>query len=285
MKFVSYTRCGRSGFGLVVEGGIVELAGRLDAGVTNLRQAIAADILAQAEPYAQGRGAELGWSDLSLLPVIPDPAKILCIGLNYQKHKEETGRPDVDNPTIFTRFADTQVGHGQALVKPNVTERFDYEGEMAVIIGRAGRAISEVDALKHVAGYACYNEGSVRNWQRHTSQFTPGKNFPGTGAFGPYLVTPQEVGDYRALPIQTRLNGRVMQEAALADLIFPVEHLIAYVSRFTPLSPGDVIVSGTPGGVGDKRDPPVYMVPGDTVEVEIGALGILRNPVVAETAV
>ena len=285
MKFVSYTRCGRSGFGLVVEGGIVELAGRLDAGVTTLRQAIAADILAQAEPYAQGRGAELGWSDLSLLPVIPDPAKILCIGLNYQKHKEETGRPDVDNPTIFTRFADTQVGHGQALVKPNVTERFDYEGEMAVIIGRAGRAISEADALKHVAGYACYNEGSVRNWQRHTSQFTPGKNFPGTGAFGPYLVTPQEVGDYRALPIQTRLNGRVMQEATLADLIFPVEHLIAYVSRFTPLSPGDVIVSGTPGGVGDKRDPPVYLVPGDTVEVEIGALGILRNPVVAETAV
>ena len=285
MKFVSYTRCGRSGFGLVVEGGIVELAGRLDAGVTTLRQAIAADILAQAEPYAQGRGAELGWSDLSLLPVIPDPAKILCIGLNYQKHKEETGRPDVDNPTIFTRFSDTQVGHGQALVKPNVTERFDYEGEMAVIIGRAGRAISEADALKHVAGYACYNEGSVRNWQRHTSQFTPGKNFPGTGAFGPYLVTPQEVGDYRALPIQTRLNGRVMQEATLADLIFPVEHLIAYVSRFTPLSPGDVIVSGTPGGVGDKRDPPVYMVPGDTVEVEIGALGILRNPVVAETAV
>ena len=285
MKFVSYTRCGRSGFGLVVEGGIVELAGRLDAGVTTLRQAIAADILAQAEPYAQGRGAELGWSDLSLLPVIPDPAKILCIGLNYQKHKEETGRPDVDNPTIFTRFSDTQVGHGQALVKPNVTERFDYEGEMAVIIGRAGRAISEADALKHVAGYACYNEGSVRNWQRHTSQFTPGKNFPGTGAFGPYLVTPQEVGDYRALPIQTRLNGRVMQEATLADLIFPVEHLIAYVSRFTPLSPGDVIVSGTPGGVGDKRDPPVYMVPGDTVEVEIGTLGILRNPVVAETAV
>ena len=285
MKFVSYTRCGRSGFGLVVEGGIVELAGRLDAGVTTLRQAIAADILAQAEPYAQGRGAELGWSDLSLLPVIPDPAKILCIGLNYQKHKEETGRPDVDNPTIFTRFADTQVGHGQALVKPNVTERFDYEGEMAVIIGRAGRAISEADALKHVAGYACYNEGSVRNWQRHTSQFTPGKNFPGTGAFGPYLVTPQEVGDYRALPIQTRLNGRVMQEATLADLIFPVENLIAYISRFTHLSPGDVIVSGTPGGVGDKRDPPVYMVPGDTVEVEIGALGILRNPVVAETAV
>jgi 2-keto-4-pentenoate hydratase/2-oxohepta-3-ene-1,7-dioic acid hydratase in catechol pathway len=282
MKFLSYTRTGNSGFGLVVKGGVVDLTGRLGAGINTLKQAIAADLLDQAAEYAGGRQAEFSWSDLALLPVIPDPAKILCIGLNYQKHKEETGRPDVDNPTVFTRFADTQVGHRQALVKPDVTDRFDYEGEMAVIIGRGGRNISEVTALGHVAGYACYNEGSVRNWQRHTSQFAPGKNFPGTGAFGPYLVTPDEVGDYRSLPIQTRLNGQVMQDARLSDMIFPVEQLISYVSHFTPLSPGDVIVSGTPGGVGDKREPPVYMVPGDTVEVEIGCLGILRNPVIAE---
>ena len=282
MKFVSYTRTGTSGFGLVVEGGVVALTGRLGAGITTLKQAIEADVLDQAAVYARGRWAEFSWSDLAFLPVIPDPSKILCIGLNYQKHKEETGRPDVDNPTVFTRFGDTQVGHCQALVKPDVTERFDYEGEMAVIIGRGGRNISEADALGHVAGYACYNEGSVRNWQRHTSQFAPGKNFPGTGAFGPYLVTPDEVGDYRSLPIQTRLNGQVMQDARLSDMIFPVEQLISYVSHFTPLSPGDVIVSGTPGGVGDKREPPVYMVPGDTVEVEIGCLGILRNPVIAE---
>ena len=282
MKFVSYTRTGNSGFGLVVEGGVADLTGRLGAGINTLKQAIAADLLDQAAECAGGRQAEFSWSDLALLPVIPDPAKILCIGVNYQKHKEETGRPDVDNPTVFTRFADTQVGHRQALIKPDVTDRFDYEGEMAVIIGRGGRNISEATALGHVAGYACYNEGSVRNWQRHTSQFAPGKNFPGTGAFGPYLVTPDEVGDYRSLPIQTRLNGQVMQDARLSDMIFPVEQLISYVSHFTPLSPGDVIVSGTPGGVGDKREPPVYMVPGDTVEVEIGCLGVLRNPVIAE---
>jgi 2-keto-4-pentenoate hydratase/2-oxohepta-3-ene-1,7-dioic acid hydratase in catechol pathway len=282
MKFVSYTRTGNSGFGLVVEGGVADLTGRLGAGINTLKQAIAADLLDQAAECAGGRQAEFSWSDLALLPVIPDPAKILCIGVNYQKHKEETGRPDVDNPTVFTRFADTQVGHRQALIKPDVTNRFDYEGEMAVIIGRGGRNISEATALAHVAGYACYNEGSVRNWQRHTSQFAPGKNFPGTGAFGPYLVTPDEVGDYRSLPIQTRLNGQVMQDARLSDMIFPVEQLISYVSHFTPLSPGDVIVSGTPGGVGDKREPPVYMVPGDTVEVEIGCLGVLRNPVIAE---
>ena len=283
MKFVSYTRTGNSGFGLVVEGGVVDFTGRLGAGINTLKQAIAADLFDQAAEYAGGRQAEFSWSDLALLPVIPDPSKILCIGVNYQKHKEETGRPDVDNPTVFTRFADTQVGHRQALIKPDVTDRFDYEGEMAVIIGRGGRNISEATALEHVAGYACYNEGSVRNWQRHTSQFIPGKNFPGTGAFGPYLVTPDEVGDYRLLPIQTRLNGQVMQDARLSDMIFPVEQLISYVSQFTPLSPGDVIVSGTPGGVGDKREPPVYMVPGDMVEVEIGCLGILRNPVIAES--
>lgn len=153
---------------------------------------------------------------------------------------------------------------------------------MAVIIGNGGRNISKENALSHVAGYACYNDGSVRDWQRHTSQFTPGKTFPGTGGFGPYMVTTDEVGDYTKLPIQTRLNGSVMQDATLSDLIFSIPHLINYVSTFTPLSAGDVIVSGTPGGVGDKREPPVYMVPGDIVEVEIGILGTLVNHVISE---
>ncbi|MAT88215.1 MAG: hypothetical protein CL532_06685 [Aestuariivita sp.] len=168
------------------------------------------------------------------------------------------------------------------MMRPAVSDRFDYEGEMAVIIGRGGRNIKRVDALDHVAGYACYNDGSIRDWQRRTSQFTPGKNFPSTGGFGPYMVTPDEVGDYRKLLIQTRLNGKVMQEASLADLIFPVEELISYCSQFTPLYPGDVIVSGTPGGVGDRRDPPVYMFSGDTIEVDIGCLGTLSNPVIDE---
>ena len=169
------------------------------------------------------------------------------------------------------------------MIKPSSSEKFDYEGEMAVIIGKGGRNISVDNALDHIAGYACYNDGSVRNFQRHTSQFTPGKNFPATGSFGPYLTTPEEVGDYRSMLIKTRLNGEVMQEASLSDLIFPLEELISYCSQFTPLSAGDVIVTGTPGGVGDRRKPPVYMFPGDVVEVEIGCLGKLINPIIGQT--
>ncbi|HEU4652228.1 MAG TPA: fumarylacetoacetate hydrolase family protein, partial [Croceibacterium sp.] len=165
--------------------------------------------------------------------------------------------------------------------KPAATERFDYEGELAVIIGRGGRAIAPERAAEHVAGYAIFNDASVRDWQRHTSQFTPGKNFPATGGFGPALVTPDEIDDLAALRVQTRLNGVTMQDQPIADLIFDVPALIAYISAFTPLAPGDVIVTGTPGGVGDSRTPPVYLQPGDVVEISIGTIGTLTNPVVA----
>lgn len=280
MKLVSFVRAGQIGFGAVVDGGVIDLTG-FD-GCQSIKDALAADLLPDIAWEIEGRGPHFGMSSLTLLPVIPDPAKILCIGLNYLKHKEETGRPDVEHPTVFTRYADSQVGHLQPLIKPAVSERFDYEGEMAVIIGRAGCNIPEATALDHVAGYACYNDGSVRDWQRHTFQFTPGKTFPGTGGFGPWMMTADEVGDYTKLPIQTRLNGEVMQDASLSDLLFPIEKLIAYCSTFTPLAPGDVILSGTPGGVGDKRDPAIYMFDGDRVEVSIGKLGTLVNPVVAE---
>ena len=282
MKLISFTRLGEVGFGALIDDGVVDLTNQLDYGVDSIKEAIESDLLYTAEEYLEGRSPNFAMSDVTLLPVIPNPSKIICIGLNYENHRKETKRPDVEHPTIFVRYADSQVAHGQALIKPKSTERFDYEGEMAVIIGDGGRNIPEGSALEHVAGFACYNDGSVRNWQRHTSQFTPGKTFPGTGAFGPYMVTPDEVGDYTKLPIQTRLNGEIMQDAKLSDLIFPVPRLINYVSQFTPLAAGDVIVSGTPGGVGDKREPPVYMVPGDLVEVEIGILGILANPVVGE---
>ncbi|MFL2798972.1 MAG: fumarylacetoacetate hydrolase family protein [Paracoccaceae bacterium] len=282
MKLISFTRLGEVGFGALIDDGVVDLTNQLDYGVDSIKEAIESDLLYTAEEYLEGRSPNFAMSDVTLLPVIPNPSKIICIGLNYENHRKETKRPDVEHPTIFVRYADSQVAHGQALIKPKSTERFDYEGEMAVIIGDGGRNIPEESALEHVAGFACYNDGSVRNWQRHTSQFTPGKTFPGTGAFGPYMVTPDEVGDYTKLPIQTRLNGEIMQDAKLSDLIFPVPRLINYVSQFTPLAAGDVIVSGTPGGVGDKREPPVYMVPGDLVEVEIGILGTLANPVVGE---
>lgn len=219
---------------------------------------------------------------MRLLPPITNPDKILCVGVNYDDHRKETGRDKSEKPVIFTRFADTQVGHGSALVRPRSSERFDYEGELAVVIGRPGRHIPESAALAHIAGYACYNDGSVRDWQRHTHQFTPGKNFPGSGGFGPWLVTADEVPDPFALTLTTRLNGQEVQKATTDLMIFDLKQLIAYISGFTKLNPGDVIITGTPGGVGDKRNPPLYMKPGDVAEVEISGIGLLRNPVIAE---
>lgn len=247
MKFVSFTRLGRAGFGAVVGGGIVDLTGRLSYDCLTLKQAILDDLLEIAADYAGDRKPELAFSDVTLLPVIPDPGKILCIGVNYVAHREETKRPEVGHPTVFIRFADSQIGHGQPMIKPSQSDCLDFEAELAVVIGRGGRDITEEDAMQHIAGYSCYHDGSVRDWQRHSSQFAPGKNFPATGAFGPALVTTDEVEDYTQLSITGRLNGQVVQQATLADLIFPIPALIAYLSAFTPLSAGDVIVTGTPG--------------------------------------
>ena len=277
MKLVTFARMGKISFGALKAGGVVDLTGRIDHNANSVKDILKLNLVEKAKEYIKDKDGEISISEITFLPVIPDPEKIFCIGLNYQEHKKETGRPDVKNPTIFTRFANTQTGHLQPLVKPNFSDRFDYEGELAITIGKGGRYIEERNALDHIAGYSCYNDGSVRDFQRHTSQFTPGKNFPATGPFGPYLVTPDEVGDYKKLPIETRLNGKIMQKAKLSDLIFPIPKLIHYISTFTTLTTGDVIVTGTPGGVGDRREPPVYMKPGDVVEVDIGKVGILMN--------
>jgi 2-keto-4-pentenoate hydratase/2-oxohepta-3-ene-1,7-dioic acid hydratase in catechol pathway len=202
--------------------------------------------------------------------------------LNYEMHRKETGRAEVEHPTIFMRFANTQIGDGAPIVCPRVSRDLDFEGELAVIIGRPGRYIQRKHAMEHVAGFACYNDVSVRDWQRHTSQFTPGKNFPATGPFGPWMVTPDEVGPLAKLRIVTRLNGEIMQQATLGDMIFDIPRIIEYCSSFTPLSAGDVIATGTPGGVGSRRVPPLWMKPGDVVEVEIERVGLLRNRVVGE---
>ena len=273
-RLISFLRDdGIASFGRVSGDEVIDLGGGPGG---SLREALANGLDAGRE------GVPLALSGVTLLPVIPDPAKILCIGLNYASHVAEMGNKPPAYPTVFTRWPDTLAAHGAPLIRPKATERFDYEGELAVIIGRGGRAIGRQQAMDHVAGYAVFNDASVRDWQRHTSQFTPGKNFPATGGFGPALVAPDEIDDLGALRVQTRLNGTLMQDQAIADLIFDVPALIEYLSAFTALSPGDVIVTGTPGGVGDGRDPPVYMQPGDTVEVSIGVIGTLRNPVVGE---
>ncbi len=277
MKLITYVRMGKVGFGVLKNEGIIELSGRIGNDVMSIKSLLKQNLLEKTQEIYNTMSPDIPLSEITYLPVIPDPEKIFCVGLNYQEHKEETGRPDVENPTIFTRFANSQTGHLQPLLKPKFSDRFDYEGELAIVIGKGGRNIPEDKALDHLAGYSCYNDGSIRDWQRHTSQFTPGKNFPLTGPFGPWLVTSDEVGDYTKLPIETRLNGKVMQKAKLSDLIFPIPRLLNYISTFTPLSVGDVIVTGTPGGVGDRRDPQVYMKPGDVVEVDIGKVGTLMN--------
>jgi 2-keto-4-pentenoate hydratase/2-oxohepta-3-ene-1,7-dioic acid hydratase in catechol pathway len=223
-------------------------------------------------------------SAVIMLPPVPNAPRIFCIGINYASHRDETGRAESAHPTVFVRFASSIVGAGQPLECPAASEMFDYEGELAFIIGRRGRRIRRQDALEHVAGYSCFNDGSVRDWQRHTSQFTPGKNFDRSGACGPWLVTADEVPDPATLELRTRLNGKEMQHSSTDLLIFDVPALVEYLSAFTELQPGDVVATGTPGGVGAARTPPTFMNPGDTIEVDITGVGTLRNPVTSEPA-
>ena len=217
-----------------------------------------------------------------LLPLVPNPEKILCIGLNYATHVAETGREQKEHPAVFTRWADTLVAAGDPVIRPKESVRFDYEGELAVIIGKGGRRIRKADALTHIAGYSIFNDVSVRDWQRHNIQFTPGKNFPATGAFGPEMVTPDAIEDLASHRVQTLVNGEMVQDQPVSDMIWDIATLIEYCSTFTPLAPGDVIVTGTPGGVGDKRTPPLYLKAGDKVDVRIGSIGSLSNPIIDE---
>jgi 2-keto-4-pentenoate hydratase/2-oxohepta-3-ene-1,7-dioic acid hydratase in catechol pathway len=282
MKLVSFISDGRAGYGVVKDGAVIDLGRRLGGRWPTLRSLLAGDALAEARRAARDAAPDFPLEGLELAPVIPDPDKIVCVGLNYRAHVEETGRTVTEKPALFARFAGSQVGHLQPLVKPKVSDEFDYEGELAVVIGKSGRHISAERVLEHVAGYSCYNEGSVRDWQRHTSQYLAGKTFAGTGGFGPWLVTTDEISDPSRLTLETRLNGQVVQHTTTDLMITPVPELIAYISTILPLLSGDVIVSGTCGGVGWKRNPPLFMRPGDVAEVEISGIGVLRNPVVAE---
>lgn len=282
MKLTSYRIADRVSFGVVDGETIHDLGALLGAECPDLKALITSGGLERVAGLLSG-APQVPLADVTLLPVVPNPGKILCVGHNYEAHRKETGRDPTEHPSIFLRFADSQAAHGEALLLPSVSTMFDYEGELAVVIGKAGRCIAEDRALEHIAGYACYNDASVRDWQWHTRQFTPGKNFPRTGAFGPCLVTADEIADPAALSVTTRVNGEVVQSQPTADMIFPVPTIIAYVSQFTPLAPGDVIVTGTPGGVGAKRQPPRWLAAGDVVEVDIPGVGLLVNRVEAES--
>lgn len=281
MRITSYSIDGIKSFGVVTDDGVID-AKPLAGGPQSLKDAIAAGSMDMIAEAAVKRSADHSIDEVEFLPVIPDPDKIIAVGLNYRSHVLEGGRDIPEWPMIFTRFANSQVGHGQPMIKPNVSEMFDFEGEMAVIIGKNCRHVSEADALSVVAGYACYNDGSIRDYQRHTSQFVPGKSFYKSGAFGPWMVTADEIPDPGALTLMTRLNGKEMQHATTDDLLFSISQLIQYLTTVTELVPGDVIVSGTTGGVGCYRDPPVFMKDGDIIEIELDKIGVLRNPVVNE---
>jgi len=218
------------------------------------------------------------------LPPVPDADKILCVGFNYRGHLTETGTPLPEHPSLFVRFASSQIGHGDSVQAPSNSEQFDYEGELAVIVGRKAWRVSEDDALSYVAGYSCFAENSVRDYQAHAKQATAGKNFLRSGAFGPWLTTADEIPDPSALTLVTRLNGEVVQNEKLTQLVFGVPALIAYITQFTELLPGDVISTGTPDGVGLFRAPPLWLRVGDTLEVQIEGVGLLRHGVVAEDA-
>jgi 2-keto-4-pentenoate hydratase/2-oxohepta-3-ene-1,7-dioic acid hydratase in catechol pathway len=280
MKIISYKHGGKATYGAIVGDGVVDLGGRLQ--YADLRSLLEAGALPEAAKVADGVAPDAKLSEIEYLPLIGNPGKIICVGLNYKAHREETGRKPTDQPALFVRFAESQTAHNGPLVRPKASEMLDYEGELAVIIGKTGRHVKKADALSIIAGYSCYNDGSVRDWQNHTLQWTAGKNFMQTGSFGPWMVTTDEIPDPTALELTTRLNGAVMQNSTTDLLIFDIPTLIEYITTFTVLEPGDVISTGTPGGVGFKRDPQVFMKPGDKVEIEITKIGILANDIVGE---
>ena len=277
MKLISFLHQGTPSYGIVNGDDVLDLTPILGAQAPDLKTLIAKNLFSAAAEAAKTHKATLKFNDLTLLPVIPNPGQIFCIGLNYGEHVQETGNKVTEKPVIFTRFPDSQVAHNQDILRPAESERLDYEAEIAIVIGKGGRRIKEEDAWDHIAGYSCYNDGSIRDWQVATSQWTPGKNFYKTGGFGPWMVTSDEIAPGQVMRLQTVLNGQVLQDTTTDKMIHSIPRQIAYISTFLPLSPGDVIVTGTPGGVGNKRTPQIFMKPGDVCEIVVDAIGTLRN--------
>ena len=278
MKLATFKTAQGPSYGIVTGRGIVDLKRYIGNQFPDLKSLIAGNGFAEAAKQLN-TAADYKESDITFLPVIPNPDKIICVGLNYQDHVVETGRDNTEQPAIFLRLAESQVGHKQPIVRPKESTHLDFEAEIAVIIGRPGRRISQKDSWSHIAGYSCYNDGSVRDWQRHTIQWTAGKNFALTGGFGPWMVTADEIPPNTKMTLSCRLNGERMQHATTEQMIFKIPKIIEYVSSWTTLLPGDVLVTGTPGGVGARRNPPVWMKPGDKVEIEIDKVGILENTI------
>jgi 2-keto-4-pentenoate hydratase/2-oxohepta-3-ene-1,7-dioic acid hydratase in catechol pathway len=278
MKLLSFAADGKAWFGAARDDGVVTHNEQI--GQPSLRAALAAGALENMRSVAQSTAPDRKLSEITFLPVIPRPQKILCAGINYRSHAAEMSRELPKQPSMFVRFADTLVGHGGEMIRPKVSDNFDFEGELALVIGKSGRHIAADRALDHVAGYTCFVDGSVRDYQKFS--VTSGKNFPGTGPLGPWLVTRDEIPDPSRLTLLTRLNGKEVQRSTTDLLIYSIPQIIAFCSQFTALTPGDIIATGTPEGVGHSRKPPLWMKAGDTLEVEITGIGVLRARVMEE---
>ena len=277
MNFISFLNNNEERFGIVFNNKVTDLTGQIN-NIKSLKELIQFNCLEEGRSYAKNNPGDIDINSIKLLPVIPNPSKIICVGLNYHEHVKETEKTIADNPVTFQRFNDSQVAHLENMIIPKASDNLDFEGEMALIMKDSESHLSEDDALKYIAGYSCYNDGSVRDWQRHTkSTFGMGKNFKKTGSFGPHMVLAQDIDDYKQLTIKTYLNGEVMQSASLSQLIFDLPFLISYVSKALPWRAGDVLVTGTPGGVGFKRNPPIYLKEGDKVDITISEIGTLSN--------
>jgi 2-keto-4-pentenoate hydratase/2-oxohepta-3-ene-1,7-dioic acid hydratase in catechol pathway len=283
MKFLSFRQGTRDSWGVLLENEVLDL-GALHP---TLRDFIASADFARRNQLLGRAGPKLALTDIRYRPVIPNAEKVVCVVRNYLDHHQEAVSAGLqvtlaEFPPIFLRYARSQVAHREPIIRPRVSVQLDYEGELAVIIGKRGRHIAEAAAMDHVAGYSVYNDASIREYQFHAKQIAAGKNFDGTGAFGPCMVTSDEIPDPHHLVLATRLNDTVMQSSSTEHMIFKIPRLISYASQIFELVPGDVIVTGTPAGVGFSRKPPVFMKHGDVVEVEIAKVGLLRNPIVDE---
>jgi 2-keto-4-pentenoate hydratase/2-oxohepta-3-ene-1,7-dioic acid hydratase in catechol pathway len=277
MKLASYLVDGAEAYGVVKGDGVVTMSGRF---ARSLHEALAGGLLPKIAEAAANASPDRKLSDIKFLPVITDPARIACAGINYRSHASETGREIPKQPSMFLRLTDTLVGHEGWMIRPKISTQFDFEGELAVVIGKGGRYIPKERALDHVAGYTCFVDGSVRDYQKFS--VTSGKNFPGTGPLGPWMVTTDEIPDPTKLTLMTRLNGQEVQRSGTDLLIYSIPHIVAFCSDFTTLEPGDVIATGTPEGVGHRRNPQLFMKEGDVLEVEITGIGVLRTQIVDE---
>jgi len=282
MRFLSFSHQGQASFGALTDAGIVDLGARNFAGACSLRELIAREKLAAAAELTDRSSADVSLDEIDYLPTIPDAGKIICIGVNYGNRNAEY-RDDSEAPrypSVFMKTRESLVGHGQPILRPPESEQLDYEGEIALIVGRPGRRIQREQAWQHIAGFSLMNEGSVRDWLRHAKfNVTQGKNFASSGSLGPWMLSADEIDVAQELHLTTRVNDELRQDDTTSNLIFPFDYLLAYLSSFMPLNPGDLIATGTPTGAGARFDPPRYLKPGDVVTVHVPEIGTLGNRV------